>query len=297
MSKEQTCSTCASNDCSARDRKAEESDEEFAERRQLESRLCRIRHKIFILSGKGGVGKSTVAVNLAVGLSLAGKRVGILDVDIHGPSVPRMLGLQDSRMQARDEAMIPIETGSLKVVSIGFLLSSPDQAVIWRGPMKMGVIKQFLKDVAWGELDYLVIDCPPGTGDEPLSIAQLIPNADGAVIVTTPQEVALADVRKCVDFCRRIELPVLGVVENMSGFACPRCGEVVNIFKQGGGEKMAADAGAPFLGAIPIDPDVVECGDTGRPFVRDSTAPSAQAFARVMEILGEHLERAECNVS
>ena len=297
MSEEQTCSTCTSNGCSARERKAEESAEEFAERQQLESRLCRIKHKVFVLSGKGGVGKSTLAVNMVVALSLAGKRVGILDIDIHGPSVPHMLGLQDNRMEARDEAMIPIEAGSLKVVSIGFLLSSPDQAVIWRGPMKMGVIKQFLKDVAWGELDYLVIDCPPGTGDEPLSIAQLIPNADGAVIVTTPQEVALADVRKCVDFCERIEVPVLGVIENMSGFACPKCGEVVNIFKQGGGEKMAADAGVPFLGAVPIDPTVVECGDKGCPFVQDSETPSAQAFAHVAEILGDQLERAECNVS
>jgi len=297
MSEEQTCSSCTRSDCSARGPKAGESPEEFVERQQLENRLCRIKRKVFVLSGKGGVGKSTVAVNLAVALSSAGKRVGILDVDIHGPSVPRMLGLQDSRMQAQGDAMIPIELGSLKVVSIAFLLASPDQAVIWRGPMKMGVIKQFLKDVAWGELDYLVIDCPPGTGDEPLSIAQLIPNADGAVIVTTPQEVALADVRKCVDFCRRIELPVLGVIENMSGFTCPKCGEVVNIFKQGGGEKMAADSNVPFLGSVPIDPTVVESGDAGRPCVHHSETPGSQAFARAAEMVGEQLERAECSVS
>ena len=296
MNEEKTCSTCDSAECSARNQRPDESPEEFIERQQLESRLCGINHKIFVLSGKGGVGKSTVAVNLAVALSLAGKRVGLLDVDIHGPSIPKMLGLENSRARTENNILIPVTVGSLKVMSIGFLLSEPDQAVIWRGPMKMGVIKQFLKDVAWDELDYLVIDCPPGTGDEPLSIAQLIHDAAGAIIVTTPQEVALADVRKCVNFCRRLEVPVLGVVENMSGFICPKCGEIADIFKKGGGEKMAADMSVPFLGRVPIDSAVVESGDTGRPCVYDSDTVSAKAFTHVVEILCASLEEVECHV-
>ncbi|MDO9541428.1 MAG: Mrp/NBP35 family ATP-binding protein, partial [Kiritimatiellia bacterium] len=205
----------------------------------MQERLEQIKHKIIVLSGKGGVGKSTVAVNVAVSLTLAGKRVGLLDVDIHGPSIPKMLDLEDTRISVRDEIMLPVEKDGLKVMSIGFLLQNRDDAVIWRGPMKMGVIKQFLKDVDWGELDYLVIDSPPGTGDEPLSVCQLVKNADGAVIVTTPQDVATNDVRKSINFCRQLNLPVLGVVENMSGFVCPKCGELTAIFKTGGGERMA----------------------------------------------------------
>jgi len=296
MSEEKTCSTCDNGECSARSQKPDESHEQFLERQQLESRLCRIRHKILVLSGKGGVGKSTVAVNLAVALSLTGGRVGLLDVDIHGPSIPRMLRLENSRIQAQDGAIIPVQIGALKVMSIGFLLSEPDQAVIWRGPLKMAVIKQFLKDVVWGELDYLVIDCPPGTGDEPLSTAQLIHNADGAIVVATPQEVALDDVRKCVDFCRRLDLPLLGVVENMSGFICAKCGEIVDIFKKGGGERMAAEMGVPFLARIPIDPAVVESGDTGRPLVYDQAdGQAAKAFACVAERVRERLERDVCH--
>ena len=256
-----------------------------------------IGRKLLVLSGKGGVGKSTVAVNLAVALSIAGKRVGLLDVDIHGPSIPKMLQLGKCKIQTRNDAMVPVEIGLLKVMSIGFLLAQADQAVIWRGPVKMGVIKQFLKDVAWNELDYLVIDCPPGTGDEPLSVAQLIRNVDGAIIVTTPQEVALEDVRKSVNFCRRLDLPVLGVIENMSGFICPRCGERVDIFKNGGGEKMAADMGVPFLGRIPLDPAVTESGDAGRPCVYDANGPGAKALAQVADSLRKRIEGVTCHVS
>lgn len=288
---------CGNAESPAQSQKPDESPEQLRERQQLESRLGRIRHSIIVLSGKGGVGKSTVAVNLAVALSLADRRVGLLDIDIHGPSIPKMLRLEGNRLQSANDAMIPVEIGSLKVMSIGFLLSGPEQAVIWRGPLKMRVIKQFLKDVAWGELDYLVIDCPPGTGDEPLSIAQLIPNADGAIVVTTPQEVALADVRKCVNFCRQLNLPVLGVVENMSGFVCPGCGAVVDIFGKGGGEKMAAEMGVPFLARIPIDAAVVESGETGRPCVYDSDASSARALTHVAEALRERLEGAESRAS
>jgi Mrp family chromosome partitioning ATPase/predicted Fe-Mo cluster-binding NifX family protein len=235
---------------------------------KLRSRLELIKHKVLVLSGKGGVGKSTVAVNLAVALAAAGKKVGLLDIDLHGPSVPKMLGIEGMPLHGGDKSIKPFVVGeNLLVMSIGFLLRGNDEAVIWRGPLKMGVIKQFLADVEWGPLDYLVVDSPPGTGDEPLSIAQLIPEADGAVIVTTPQDVALLDVRRCITFCRQLNLPVLGVVENMSGFACPHCGKPVDLFGSGGGEKMAADMGVPFMGRIPFDPRIVTTADDGRPFV------------------------------
>ncbi len=255
----------------------------FLDQQVLEERLGRIRHVILVLSGKGGVGKSTVAVNLAVSLSLAGKRVGLLDVDIHGPSVPKMLHLEEAAVQMNGDAIVPVEKAGLKVMSIGLLLHDRDDAVIWRGPLKMGVIRQFLKDVDWGDLDYLIIDSPPGTGDEPLSICQLVKNPDGAVIVTTPQDVATADVRRSITFCRQLNLPVIGVVENMSGFVCPKCREITNIFKAGGGERMAQDMGVPFLGRIPIDPAIDEACDIGRPFVSDCDhSQTAKAFTQII---------------
>jgi len=224
------------------------------EQQQIRQRMIQIKNKILILSGKGGVGKSTVSVNLAISLALAGKKVGLLDIDIHGPSIPKVLNLEGAKIGSDGQDIIPVEmTNNLKVMSIGFLLQGKDSAVIWRGPRKYHMIKQFLKDVQWGTLDYLIIDSPPGTGDEPLSIVQLLENADGAVIVTTPQEVALSDVRKCINFCGQLNLPVLGVLENMSGFVCPKCGEITDIFKSGGGEKMAEEMNVPFLGKIPID--------------------------------------------
>jgi len=251
--------------------------------RALADRLSHIRHKVMVLSGKGGVGKSTVAVNIARALAEAGRRVGLLDVDVHGPSVPRMLGLEGQSVQLRDETLLPVTVGGLKVISIGFMLPERDAAVIWRGPMKMKVIRQFLSDVEWGDLDYLIIDSPPGTGDEPLSVAQLVEGADGAVLVTTPQEVALADVRRSINFCRQLGLPVLGVVENMSGFACPHCGEVTNVFGLGGGERMAAEMGVPFLGRVPIDPKIVEACDAGTPFIQPGAeGPTAKAFEQVV---------------
>lgn len=269
--------------CGASHEQPPNSMKEFLDQQALEERLHRIRHKILILSGKGGVGKSTMATNLAVSLALAGKKVGLLDVDIHGPSIPKLLKLEDAGVQVKDGAIHPVEKAGLKVMSIGFLLRERDDAVIWRGPMKMGVIKQFLKDVNWGELDYLVIDCPPGTGDEPLSVAQLAAPVDGAVVVTTPQDVATADVRKSITFCRQLSLPVLGVVENMSGFVCPKCGTVTDIFKAGGGERMAKDMGVPFLGRIPIDPAVGEACDAGKAFVYHySRTETAKAFERMV---------------
>lgn len=254
------------------------------DRRKLQARLCRIRHKVVVMSGKGGVGKSTVAVNLAVALMQAGKRVGLLDVDIHGPSVPTMLGLEGETLKTGADGLLPAEKDHMKVMSLGFMLHSPDDAVIWRGPRKMGAIKQFLKDVAWGDLDYLIIDAPPGTGDEPLSVCQLIDTLDGAVVVTTPQKVAAVDVRKAITFCRELHLPVLGVVENMSGFVCPKCGEVTQILRSGGGRRMAEDMGVPFLGAIPMDPNIAEACDSGRAFVhRYADTATAEIMRNVIQ--------------
>ena len=255
-----------------------------AEQEQIRKRVKQIKHQILVLSGKGGVGKSTVAVNLAVSLALSGKSVGLLDIDIHGPSIPKILNLEERAVQATGETILPIEmTENLKVMSIGFLLRGSDDAVIWRGPMKYQMIKQFLKDVDWGSLDFLVVDSPPGTGDEPLSIVQLLENADGAIVVTTPQEVALSDVRRCITFCHNLKLPVLGVIENMSGFVCPKCGEMTDIFKSGGGEKMAKQMNVPFLGRIPIDPQIVRACDSGQPYVQHySSSQAAQAFKEAM---------------
>ena len=254
----------------------------FLNDRTLEERMRGIRRRIVVLSGKGGVGKSTVAVNLAVSLALAGRKVGLLDVDIHGPSIPKLLRLEGARVEAANGEMQPIEHAGLKVMSIGFLLGGRDDAVIWRGPMKMHVIREFLQNVAWGDLDYLIVDSPPGTGDEPLSVCQLAAPLEGAVVVTTPQDLATADVRKSIVFCRKLSLPVLGVVENMSGFVCPACGTHADIFKSGGGERMAAEMGVPFLGRIPIDPAVGAACDDGAPFIyHDSKSPTAQAFAAV----------------
>ena len=254
---------------------------------QISDRMQNIKHTFLVLSGKGGVGKSTVAVNLATTLAMDGYKVGLLDIDIHGPSIPKLLNIEDRLIKADGENMLPVTVGeNLKVISIGLMSRDHDTAIIWRGPMKYQMIKQFLKNVEWGNLDYLVIDSPPGTGDEPLSIAQLLENPDGAIIVTTPQDVALADVRKGINFCKSMQLPVLGVIENMSGFVCPKCSEVIDIFKSGGGEQMAAQMGVPFLGRVPIDPQIVHSSDAGTPFVYHyANSPAAIAFKQAMNIL------------
>lgn len=251
---------------------------------KLQNRIAEIQHKLLILSGKGGVGKSTVAANLAAALAQAGKRVGLLDIDIHGPSIPGLMGIEGNPVQLTGQEMIPAKVSeNLAVMSIGFLVSASRDAVIWRGPMKHGAIRQFLKDVAWGQLDYLVVDSPPGTGDEPLSIAQLLGAAARAIVVTTPQKVAISDVRRCVTFCNALSLPVVGIVENMSGFVCPKCGERIDLFKRGGGMALALEMGVPFLGQIPIDPEVVVAGDAGIPLLRDGPhSPAARAFSDVV---------------
>ena len=260
----------------------------------LQSRMGDIDHKLLVLSGKGGVGKSTVAANLAVSLARAGKRVGLLDVDVHGPSIPKLMGLEVHPVQIAGEEIIPVKADdNLAVMSIGFLLASGKDAVIWRGPRKYHLIRQFLKDVLWGHLDYLVVDSPPGTGDEPLSVAQLVGSPAAAVVVTTPQEVAISDVRRCVSFCNTLSLPVLGIVENMSGLLCPKCGARIDLFKRGGGAALALEMGVPFLGRIPIDTEVVVTGDAGIPLCRDGPqSPAAMAFSDIVQsILGRDVQQ------
>lgn len=260
-------SSCHSGGCSCGTPHDDTLDEALA-RMDREAARRRICHVLVVLSGKGGVGKSTVAVNLATALAMDGRQVGLLDVDLHGPSVPTMLNLAGTHLDIEDEKLVPASYYGLKVVSIGFLLEHPEDAVVWRGPAKASVIRQLVEEVAWGDLDYLIVDCPPGTGDEPLSVIQTLGAVDGAVIVTTPQDVALADVRKSITFCELVHVPVLGVVENMSGLVCPHCEQIIDVFKTGGGEQMAAEMGVPFLGRLPMDPQVVVAGDAGTPFIQ-----------------------------
>jgi len=263
---------------------------------KINKNLGNIKHKIIVLSGKGGVGKSTVSANLAISLADKGYAVGLLDSDFHGPSIPKILGIEDQRLLANQEGIINpvLATKNLKVMSIGFLLEDRDTPVIWRGPLKMNVMRQFIGDVNWGKLDYLIIDLPPGTGDEPLSVAQLIPNTDGAIVVTTPQDVALVSVRKSINFVKKMNIPIVGIIENMSGFKCPYCGKHIDIFKTGGGEKAARDFGVPFLGKVPIDPEIVEGGDSGVPiFLKNPEADSSKAFAEIVENIEKNISKKE----
>ena len=230
---------------------------------KLKQNLAKIRHKILVLSGKGGVGKSTVAASLALTLAKKGAKVGLLDVDFHGPSQPTLFSLRSASVEGDENGLFPAEILGLKIFSIGIVLEDADKAVIWRGPAKIGVLKQLLEDVQWGELDYLVLDFPPGTGDEVLSACQMITGDTKALIVTTPQEVALADCRKCVDFCRQVGVPIAGIIENMSGFVCPDCGHRHEIFSSGGGEALAKLAEAPLLAQIPLDPEFLKRADSG----------------------------------
>ena len=296
MADKKACESCTSGTCASRPRDAQETDEQYESRLRLTERMAKVKHKILVLSGKGGVGKSTVAANLALNLALNGRRVGLLDVDIHGPSIPRMFGVKGKSTFMVGDSMMPVEfSETLKIMSVAFCLGDNDTALIWRGPMKIGVIRQFLADVEWGELDYLIVDCPPGTGDEPLSAAQMLSDADGAVIVTTPQDVSVDDVRKSISFCRKLDLPVLGVVENMSGFACPKCGEVTEIFGAGGGEAMAESMGVPFLGRIPIDPAIREACDTGKLHAYyNGNTPSGKAMAAAFDPLLALPECGDC---
>ena len=259
---------------------------------EIAEKMRHVKHKIVVLSGKGGVGKTTVAVNLATALAWKGNTVGILDADIHGPDVPKMLGLEGSRMVGGDKGLEPV-IGPLNIlaVSMEFLLQTPDTPVIWRGPLKMRVISEFLSKVNWGKLDYLIIDLPPGTGDETLSIMQLLPDLDGVIIVTTPQEVALLDSRKAATMVHQMNINILGLIENMSGFHCPHCNKVTNLFGKGGGKQAANELNLYFLGDLPFDPRVMHLSDEGKPFiVTEAKSPVAQAFQHVVDRLLERLK-------
>lgn len=251
------------------------------------SAMAKIASKILVLSGKGGVGKSTVAANLAFGLAGAGQRVGLFDADVHGPSVPRLTGLTGQRVGAEGEGLRPLQAGpNLKVMSVAFLLEGDDTAVIWRGPMKFSAIKQLLTETDWGELDYLVIDAPPGTGDEPLSIAQLVGAGARAVVVTTPQKVAVGDVRRCITFCRKLSMPIAGIVENMAGLTCPHCGERLEPFGRGGGRQLAHETHLPLLASIPLDPEVALSGDDGKAIGRTAAGQATRrAFGQILDAI------------
>ena len=258
------CDSCsASNQCN--DPKKEQHEKE----QKIKQQLKKIKHKIAIISGKGGVGKSTVTANLAMAFAMQGSRVGVLDADIHGPCIPKMLGLKGQTLKGTPDGVLLPVTGSLgiKVASMDFLLKNDETPVIWRGPLKMRLIQQFISDISWGELDFLFIDLPPGTGDEPLTVMQLIPDMDGVVIVTMPSEVSEAVVKKSVTFAKQIGVPIIGVIENLSGFVCPDCGKKIDIFKSGGGKRIAQDLSVRYLGNIPIDPKVCDASDNGTPFI------------------------------
>jgi len=246
----------------------EKEEQQLQQEKRLKENLSKIKSKLVVMSGKGGVGKTTVSVNLAYGLAIKGYKTGILDIDIHGPNIAKMLGIEDVKLMNSDLGIEPASVlPNLKAISLALIGYGPDQPVIWRGPLKMIAIKQLLSDVNWGELDYLIIDSPPGTGDEPLSICQLIPDMDGAIVVTTPQDVAILDSRKSVLFAEQLKVPVTGIIENMSGFTCPHCGKEVDLFGIGGGEKAARDLKVPFLGRIPLEPLMIKSGDSGKPFI------------------------------
>jgi len=264
---------------------------------KLRARMSKIKHKVAVISGKGGVGKSTVTVNLAVAFTMHGhvNQVGILDADIHGPSVPKILGLTGQRLQAGPPGVFPV-LGPLgiKVISMDFLLPDENAPVIWRGPLKMTAIRQFLSDIVWGDLDILLIDLPPGTGDEPLSVAQLLPEIDGVIIVTIPSEVSQIVVKKAATFAKRLGMPIVGVIENMSGFFCPNCGVKIDIFQSGGGEKIAEELSIPFLGSIPIDQKICEASDKGAPFIIEhADSLASKAFMEIVRKIEAFLKSKE----
>ena len=269
--------------------------EQHQDNSKIKNNLSNIKHQILVLSGKGGVGKSTVSANLALSLSKKGYDVGLLDGDIHGPSIPKLLGIEEKRPGASETGIAPVfALPKLKVMSMAFLIQDKDSPVIWRGPLKMSALKQFIEEVNWGDLDYLIIDLPPGTGDEPLSIAQLIPDSDGAVVVTTPQDVALVSVRKSINFVKKMNMPVIGIIENMSGFKCPHCSKTIDIFKTGGGKKASIDFNIPLLGEIPIDPEIVKTGDSGEGFIiKNAKSDAAKAFEKIVDNIEKIVNKKE----
>lgn len=250
---------------------------------KLKKNLSGVKKKFIVLSGKGGVGKTTVAVNLAYALALKNYKVGLLDVDIHGPNIVKMLGIDNALFEGNDLKMPAFKVlENLKVMSMAFLLKNQDTPIIWRGPLKMKIIKEFLEDINWGELDYLIIDSPPGTGDEPLSVIQLITDLAGAIVVTTPQEVAILDARKSIEFVRQLGVPYIGLIENMSGLICPHCGEKIDLFKSGTGDKIASNLNIDFLGDVPLEPEIVSLSDKGQVFVKEGNSIAAEKFGEIV---------------
>jgi ATP-binding protein involved in chromosome partitioning len=287
------CDSCSTSDVCSDQRK-----QQYEQEQKLKLKLNKIKHKIAIISGKGGVGKSTITANLAIAFAMQEhkNKVGVLDADIHGPCIPKMLGLKGKTLRGGPSGMLLPVIGKfgIKVVSMDFLLPNDEAPVIWRGPLKMRAIQQFLSDVAWGELDYLFIDLPPGTGDESLSVTQLIPEMDGVVIVTMPSEVSQGVVKKAVTFAKQIGVPIIGIVENMSGFICPDCGARVNIFKTGGGKKIADDLSIPLLGSIPIDPNICNDSDNGLAFIAENkTSPATNVFISIVKKIDQFLKNTD----
>jgi len=256
-----------------------------AQDEEIREKLKGFKNKILVMSGKGGVGKSTIAAYLAAGLAKRGFRVGLMDVDLHGPSIPRLLGLKGNiQASAVSKKGIPLRyLPNMEVISIEALLGDRDAATIWRGPLKIGVIKQFISDIEWSNSDYLIIDSPPGTGDEPLTVAQVIQDTK-AIIVTTPQEISLADVRKSINFCRQVKMEILGLIENMSGLKCPHCGKAIDLFKTDGGAVTAKRAGLKLLGSLPLEPEIVSEGDSGSLAWMDNEAlPYTKSFHDIID--------------
>lgn len=286
-----SCKTCTANcpsaggegTCGSNNEQAQEYLQKIMEAQALKETLNKIKNKVLIFSGKGGVGKTTVSVNLAAALARRGFKVGLLDVDFHGPSVPKLAGVEGMEPPYEHAKIIPVMSpAGFKVISVGLLMEDQGAAVVWRGPMKMSAVQQLVRDVDWGELDFLLIDAPPGTGDEPLSVIQTIQSVTGAVLVTTPQQVAISDVRRSANFCEQVNVPVIGIVENMCGFVCPKCGETTPIFSEGGAKGLCDEIGLSLLGSIPLDVEVMISSEEGSPFVLKNSA-SGQAFEKAVD--------------
>jgi len=294
------CDTCSKAETCTDEKKQEYEQKKLLEKQKalLKVRMGQIKHKIAIVSGKGGVGKSTVTANLAVALAQHEYKVGVLDADIYGPSIPKMLGMRGEQLRAGPPGAFPaVGPFDIRVVSMDFLLSGDDTPVIWRGPLVTGAIRQFLSEFVWGQLDFLLIDLPPGTGDAPLSVMQFIPEMDGALIVTMPSQISQIVVRKAVTFARQLKIPIIGIIENMSGFVCPKCGFQVDIFRSGGGLAIANDLSVPFLGTIPLDPAICDSSDDGISFaMKDPNSKAAKAFAAIVAKIEEFVNSKEPKV-